>query len=144
MDDNLYVNIEDCVVSLSFIKKEYFEKISHFLMKVLLFNNDLFVSYTVSDDEISIFLDERLLENLTDNMKDLMHIDDKRYKVIQIYEFSSGISHIGIVHKISCILSKKEIPILYINTYNNNFVLVEKENLDRVTTLLKNDGFKFN
>ena len=144
MSEKLYVNIEDCVINLSFIRRDSFEMISHFLMKALVFNKDLFVSYTISEDEISLFLDERLLTNLTDSMKNMIHIDKTKYKVIQIHECSSGISHIGIVHKISCILSKRDIPILYINTYNNNFVLVKEDNLVKVIELLKENEFQFN
>jgi hypothetical protein len=57
--------------------------------------------------------------------------------VIQIHENSSGMDHVGIINRISGILTKNNIPILYINTFNNNYILVKEQDFDLTTSIFK-------
>jgi hypothetical protein len=48
-----------------------------------------------------------------------------------------GIDHVGIIYQISKRFVEKHIPILYINTYGHNIVLVLEEYLPRAFEVLK-------
>ena len=64
--------------------------------------------------------------------------DPREYTAINIHEDIPGIDHIGIVHYISGCFMKEGIPLLYINTYAYNLILVSDDYLENATRLLEN------
>jgi len=60
--------------------------------------------------------------------------------MINIHEDSPGIDHIGIISTISAEFSKNNIPILYINTYSYNLVIVAAEWLEKAKATLSRIG----
>ena len=77
------------------------------------------------EDECTVYKfinkDDELFESLS------VQFDPRKYYVYSIHEDCPGISHIGIVHYLSGLFSKKDIPILYVNTYASNLVFVSEE-----------------
>jgi hypothetical protein len=74
------------------------------------------------------------IENVADHrfFQAMCTADPRLYTVINIHEDCPGIDHIGIIHNISGYFLKKQIPILYINTYGHNLILVSDEHLSQV------------
>jgi hypothetical protein len=63
--------------------------------------------------------------------------DPRVYRAIDIHEDVPGIDHVGIIYQISKRFVDKQIPILYINTYGHNIVLVLEEYFPRAFEVLK-------
>jgi hypothetical protein len=91
------------------------------ILQFLLPNKDIFFSLTINDIEISIICDSFIEEYI----KDIDYIVLKNYKCIKISDDYDNINYVGIVKKISTLLTEINIPILYINSFNNNFIIVE-------------------
>lgn len=53
--------------------------------------------------------------------------DPRRYDVFDLHEDLPGIDHVGIIHRISGFFLQRNIPILYVNTFGHNLVLVSEE-----------------
>ncbi len=86
---------------------------------------DSFFNITQSNDEISLFVSSNI--NLS-CVPELVS-DNKEYNVIKINYSYHQIDDIGVVHEISKIFNSLKIPILYINSFNNNFILIPKNNI---------------
>ncbi len=122
--------------------------------------------YTCSKDEFSIILDykfynitkdilcQTFLENEitfytyifeNDNDNSLTHhvfsklcsSDQRIYNAIDIHEDVPGIDHIGIIYNISKFFSENNIPILYLNTFGHNIILVSDEHMSNALTILQ-------
>jgi hypothetical protein len=63
--------------------------------------------------------------------------DQRIYNIIDIHEDVPGLDHVGIINMISKRFLEKKIPILYINTFGHNIVLVSEEYMEEVLTILK-------
>lgn len=75
--------------------------------------------------------DDSIFESLS------IQYDPRNYHVYSIHEDCPGISHIGIVHYLSGLFSKENIPILYVNTYGSNLVFISEEYNEIATLLMK-------
>lgn len=62
--------------------------------------------------------------------------DPREYNLINIHEDVPGIDHIGIVHYISGLFYKENIPLLYLNSYGYNLILVSDEFFEKAITIL--------
>lgn len=93
----------------------------------------------------SLFVQECYLTTLLD--KDI-HIDSdlNYFYIFNIYEEHCGINHLGIVNYISNIFIKCQIPILYVNTFNENIIFVSENDLDNaiicIGSYIDNDKIK--
>jgi hypothetical protein len=139
IDSNTFYVIEHTnKISIISIPKN--EKIYYLyaLTKCIFFNkhSSSFISFTENDDETSLFIDEKSLKYLPDNISLNLSRKDN-FRLIQIRENDHGIDHIGIVSKIATLFTNNAISILYINSYNNNFILLEQCDYDRAIELLK-------
>jgi hypothetical protein len=63
--------------------------------------------------------------------------DPRSYRVFLIHEDCPGIDHCGIVHFISGLFSRMNIPILYVNTYAYNMVFVAEEHVPNAIHIMK-------
>lgn len=95
---------------------------------------DSFFNMTQSGDEFSIMISSKVGSALQ-HLPFVVTID-KFYIPIKIYHHYHQIEDDGIVEYISTLFSRAHIPILYINSFNNNFVLVPIEDLDKVKTII--------
>jgi hypothetical protein len=111
-------------VTLFNIDLEYKQQIIGYLLPIIL--SSAFYSITQSEDEFSFFIDVEQAEIIQNALKKL-HIGYNHmpevYQIIRLYEDSHKINEHGIVAQISDYFAKQNIPILYINSFNNNFVL---------------------
>jgi hypothetical protein len=88
-------------------------------------------------DEITVYKyvgkDDDLFE------KHAISTDHQEYNIINIYEDCPGITHVGIVYYISRLFYKSDIPLLYINTFSFNLILVSDEYIEKAKEILRND-----
>jgi len=75
--------------------------------------------------------DDGIFESLS------IQYDPRNYHVYSIHEDCPGLSHIGIVHYLSGLISKENIPILYVNTYGSNLVFVSDEYNENAVSIMK-------
>jgi hypothetical protein len=55
---------------------------------------------------------------------------EETFAVIRIFQDTHQINEHGIVNKISKLFAERDIPILYINSFNNNYVLIPEDKLE--------------
>ena len=90
-----------------------------------------FYSITQTEDELSIVCNQDVVPK---NAK-----ADKGWKAIKIMGLLD-FSLVGILANLSTILAKVNISIFAISTYNTDYLLVKKENLEKATEALKSAG----
>ena len=93
---------------------------------------------TMLDDEITFYF--HVLENNAAShavFRSMCEYDPRLYHAIDIHEDVPGIDHVGIIYQISKRFVEKQIPILYINTYGHNIVLVSEHSLPFALDILK-------
>jgi hypothetical protein len=131
-DYNFNFEILEEKISLLYFPKYSYDEVMYSILKSVLFNpNNIFFSLTCNEDEISLFIDSRY------EPKNNYGTIDKGYRVIRIYDNYDGVENIGIVSKISGLLSEKQIPILYVNSYNNNYILIKEKYLEKTKEVLE-------
>ena len=119
------------------------EEYKNILSKYKLYNIDDILCHTQLKDEITLYhIINNQEENKTNNhiLSKLCISDHRIYNVINIYEDIPGIDHVGIIHNISKLFLEKNIPILYINTFGHNIILVSEENMSNAINSLKKIG----
>jgi hypothetical protein len=93
------------------------------------------MTQTIIENEITVFKyiddDDELFE------KHSVIFDPRSYNIINIYEDIPGIDHIGIVNYISSLFLKEDIPLIYINTFSYNLILISDDYIDQVKNILK-------
>jgi hypothetical protein len=125
---NVKINKNIKVKLYSLTIKQY----QNFFLKMIkiLENNNLFYSITKeqSNNSISLFIQE------CDELKELdnyINRENNTYNIFSIYTYDSQINNCGIVHNISNIFTKYNIPIIYINTFFENLILVNENDFDK-------------
>lgn len=122
-------------VRIFMVNKKDRKKVLELLLKLITSDGDTFYNINEGDDEVSIVADVSM-DKYIKKLPCVYYPDI--YRVIQIHQGKSGIDHIGIVSEISSLFADINISILYINTYNNNFILIkEKEYLKGIDALSK-------
>ena len=86
-----------------------------------------------TDEEISLVCRTEDTPSLT------IERDDgwRGFRIQGILDFSL----IGILSKLSGILSEHEIGIFAVSTYNTDYILVKEENFERALSVLKSEGY---
>lgn len=111
--------------------------------KYNLYNDEDILCKTMIEDEITFYYHIR---NDKDNryihyiLSKICVSDTREYTVINIFEDLPGIDHVGIIYNISRLLLEKNIPILYINTFGHNLVLISDEYINNAIESLKTIG----
>jgi hypothetical protein len=131
------VNIDKNIkLKLYNMNKSLYKK--HFInISQILFEDDIvcFVGKNFkSDNFFSLFIQDRIynnkliysLDNDIDVTKEVGY-----FYMFNIYEGNCGISHLGIVNYISDVFIRNNISILYINTFNENIILVPEKDLEK-------------
>ncbi len=144
---DFYVNIlpnEVVILSVNKLKRTF---LLHVMLELTMMNSKVinneqhFFSVTSTDDELSLITEKQLLDEAIKTNKistyDDYHSSCETYRVLQFHECGSGITHTGIVQYLSKLFSTENIPIIYINTYNNNFIIITSSNFDKCNRLLK-------
>jgi len=92
------------------------------LIKTLFSGGTYFISLTISECEISIITDAP--------MDDWLMKDPSKFRIFEFHEGASGIDHCGIVQTLSKLFSSNGVEILYVNTFNKNFIVVKEDNIE--------------
>lgn len=86
------------------------------------------LAYTVLDTEVTFYLFlQPFRAAIHDVFRAHSHTDGRIYHVMDLHEDVPGIDHVGIIQRISKRFVVHGIPILYLNTYGHNLVLVSEE-----------------
>lgn len=118
-------------------------KSTYDFIKTVLNDDDVMCKTSIEDEvTLIVYISERAIVNRNMDPHAFIHTileerttyDPRVYQIINIHEDIPGIDHIGIIANISRLFSEKGIPILYINTYSYNLILVSSE--------WKNNAFK--
>lgn len=107
--------------------------------KIYSFNKDI-LCQTFLDDEITLYMyvSENKENKISHYLMSNLCISDQRfYNIIDIHEDVPGIDHIGIINYISKFFLEQKIPILYINTFSHNIILVSDEYIEHASLILK-------
>ena len=119
------------------------EEYKNIISKYKLYNIDDILCHTQLNDEVTLYHTYNDKEETKTNnyiLSKLCVSDQRIYKVINIYEDIPGIDHVGIIHNISKLFLEKNIPILYINTFGHNIILVSEENMPNAVSCLEKIG----
>jgi len=54
------------------------------------------------------------------------------YQALRVYQNDHGINELGVVSKLAKFFSDAEVSILYVNSFNNNFILVPTSEIGRL------------
>lgn len=102
-----------------------------YLLPMLSSTSYEFFSITQNADEFSMFIPISYAEKLVQELGHIVTIMPNKYKVLRMYQDSHKIDEYGVVKELSSFFTEKNIPILYINSFNNNYVLYP-EHLDHL------------
>jgi hypothetical protein len=97
-----------------------------YVIKESVFDSN-FVSVTKTEDEISIVAPSNRLKNF-----EKIENDWKVFKIKETLDFSL----IGVLSKISNILANEKISIFVISTYNTDYIMIKRENIERAIKVL--------
>ena len=97
-----------------------------------------FFSITFTEDEISVVIEERKLDLFKSTEIDKLNTNYVNIKVDEVLDFSL----VGILYKITEILKTLKISVFVISTYNTDYVMIEKKNLERAVESLRNNGYE--
>jgi hypothetical protein len=102
---------------------------------------DSFLSFTQHGEEISIFISSKhkdLFNKIPTVIKMFNENNDlQEYNVLKLYQINHQISELGIVSQFSNAFKEMEIPIIYVNSFSNNFILIPKEELHKLEGLIE-------
>ena len=97
-----------------------------------------FFSITYTEDEISVVIEERKLDLFKFTEIDKLNTNYVNIKVDEVLDFSL----VGILYKITEILKTLKISVFVISTYNTDYIMIEKKNLERALETLRNNGYE--
>lgn len=97
-----------------------------------------FFSITYTEDEISVVIEERKLDLFKSTEIDKLNTNYVNIKVDEVLDFSL----VGILYKITEILKTLKISVFVISTYNTDYIMIEKKNLERAVVSLRNNGYE--
>ena len=97
-----------------------------------------FFSITYTEDEISVVIEERKLDLFKSTEIDKLNTNYVNIKVDEVLDFSL----VGILYKITEILKTLKISVFVISTYNTDYLMIEKKNLERAVESLRNNGYE--
>ena len=140
LQDKYFVEKLDKTILLFKFHEHDRDKLIVSLIKNVLFKNDIFYYLASSDDEISLFIENYPEIN---ELKNLNCPCMSNYNIIKVFGDVNNITHIGIVSILSTILAQSHIPILYVNTFNNNYILLEHEYYSSAIKLFEKHGIHF-
>ena len=87
-----------------------------------------FYCISQSDQELSLVIPSKYSSTFSKFPN--MNCMEDTFIVLRIFQDTHQINEYGIVNKISKIFTDKDIPILYINSFNNNYVLIPENKLE--------------
>jgi len=123
-----------CICS---IHKEGRSAATRALLKTLFFESSFF-SFTETEDEISLLLEQRLLDQFPQDLLTASEI----YRPLERFA-KADLNEVGVVSALSAPLSAAKIPMLYLSTFNSAFIMVLETDVQQAKIWLENAGYKF-
>ena len=110
----------------------------YYLTKLIFYERPEFINfhYNTNDNERSLLISEDGFSIIKPILDRNSVPYTKRYYcayILNTYEF---LDDTGLVQKLSSLFAEAKIPILYITTYNNNFILFDEEFYEQSLALL--------
>ncbi|KAF9325154.1 GATS protein-like 3 [Podila minutissima] len=117
-------------LQLASLQKEDIPRCTHQLMKLVLFpaGPRHFFSYTETEKEVSLILDESHLSGFPENTLNICNVV---WRAVQIEAGESGLGADEIVSQVSRPLAEINVSILQISTYDADFTLLPECDLER-------------
>ena len=93
------------------------------------------MAQTFWGDEVTLY---KYADSTDDRFREIAsQYDPRAYHVVNLHEDVPGIDHVGIVHRITSYFVDHQIPLLYLNTYAYNLILISEEHFPRALTILQ-------
>ncbi|KAI7903312.1 uncharacterized protein BX663DRAFT_508197 [Cokeromyces recurvatus] len=125
--------------------------VTHAIVKLLLFSNtnasDYFFSFTENAYGISVVADQYVIENdflpaLREAQCPNMDVPESVHRILQVDDEGGQELSGKRISEISEPLAEGRFSILYISTYQTDFVLVRESKLNKVVNTLRQNGFE--
>ena len=126
-----YVKINKKIkVKLYSLTIEEYYNFQNKIAKILQDNNKFYsITKEQTTNKISLFIEE------CDEIKELDY--DDIYNILSIYSCDNQINNYGIVYSISNVFTKYNIPIIYINTFSENLILINENDFEKAVVSLQ-------
>ncbi|PRP85780.1 hypothetical protein PROFUN_05972 [Planoprotostelium fungivorum] len=124
------------------IQKHLVQQVGAHILKLLLFppSHKRFLSYTETEDEISIVLDKESLECIPD---DIVKHSAEMWQYLKVNDGPLGFTETGIVSSIADTLSHAGVSIFYISTFETDYVLIAEADSEKAVAHLREHKNKF-
>jgi len=118
-------------------RKEEAQNIAASILKVIFFpkSKRRFISYTESEDEISLVMDKEASSTF-----DTLPSPSGPWKLIKVDDGPLGFSETGIVCSLAEALS--EVSLFYLSTFFTDYVMVEVCNIEKAVEILRREKFR--
>jgi len=105
------------------------QQVGAYILKLLLFPSSVgrFLSYTETEDEISMMLDE---ESLSIIPYDVLKNSEDKWKYLKVNDGPLGFTETGIASSLADTLSAAGVSIFYISTFETDYVLITKQDAE--------------
>ncbi|KAF9381463.1 GATS protein-like 3 [Podila verticillata] len=122
-------------LQLASLQKADIPRCTHQLMKLVLFPSgpQHFFSYTETDKEVSLILDESHLSGFPENT---LNVCPVIWRAVQIEPGESGLGTVEVVSQVSKPLADIDVSIMQISTYDADFTLLPECDLERALECL--------
>jgi hypothetical protein len=95
-----------------------------------------FFSYTETEEEVSLILDEGSRKELSSLIEELQ-IQSQQWRAIEIFEGPQAIDQTGYIARFSEPLARQHVDLIYVSTYNTDLILVTEEAVERAVVGLQ-------
>ena len=130
MIPNFYLELLPEPVYLFSVPMEYKTNLIGYILPILM-DNTKFFNISNQDNEFSLFLSKSKESEIIRNLPYVHRIDDE-FSVLRIYQDTHAINEHGVVYNLSKHFFEKSIPILYVNSFSNNYILVPSKHIDEL------------
>ena len=101
----------------------------------LLWQDDFF-SITQSNQEFSFFLSSKHDHTISSQLNIVQKMEQE-YKVLKLYQVNHQIDELGVVAQFASTFQKMDIPILYINSFASNFILIPIDEIPKLDGMIE-------
>ncbi|PRP82990.1 GATS-like protein 1 [Planoprotostelium fungivorum] len=106
-------------------------------MRLICHRGTNFLSYTETDEEVSIIVDEDSLARLQQVLRDEAKVAPKCWSALRVYEGASAINIVGLVSHLSAPLYRENLDSVYLSTFLTDLIMVPEEERDVAVKLLE-------
>ena len=131
MLQDFYFEVVDTKVMLMCINIENKNQVLPYVLQLMYTtqsnNTDTrFFCITQGATELSMFIPEQVALNVLQQLSGYISSFSEKYTVLRVFQDTHMIEESGVVTQISKFFAERNIPILYVNSFNNNYVLVRE------------------